>query len=60
MPDLRFIKPAPGLTVNREDGQPLAAEGETLAWSSWWARRLRDGDVIVGQAAPAKIKGDSK
>lgn len=61
MTDTRFVKPKPGLTVNRPDGTPLPVEGETVTWSSWWRRRLNDGDIDVAEhGAPAATKSTSK
>lgn len=42
-----WLKPATGLTViNPETGKPLPAEGDLVAVSKYWRRRLNDGDVI--------------
>lgn len=42
-----FIKPAPGLTVrDPESGRPLLAGGEDKPATSYWLRRLADGDVV--------------
>jgi hypothetical protein len=45
-------------------GKPLAPKGETKPRSSYWLRRLRDGDVTEGKqpkaAAVAPNKGDAK
>lgn len=41
------IKPADGLQVRLEDGSGyLAADGQTVALTGYWHRRLADGDVI--------------
>jgi len=39
------LKPANGLTLRKENGQFLAEGGETVIASSYWLRRLNDGDV---------------
>ncbi|MGU5685203.1 DUF2635 domain-containing protein [Aeromonas allosaccharophila] len=39
------VKPAKGLAVKKPDGSKLAAEGETVTRTSFWLRRLQDGDV---------------
>jgi hypothetical protein len=39
------IKPKAGLSLRKENGQPLAAEGETVVVTSYWLRRLQDGDI---------------
>lgn len=42
------VKPAEGLTVlDPETRQPLPAEGATVANNTYWARRLRDRDVVL-------------
>ncbi|MCW5666479.1 MAG: DUF2635 domain-containing protein [Piscinibacter sp.] len=42
------VKPADGLTVlDPETRQPLPAEGATVANTTYWARRLRDQDVVL-------------
>lgn len=33
--------------VLRPDGRKLAPAGETVTWSTYWARRLKDGDIII-------------
>lgn len=40
------IKPAPGLRVRTPDGGLLPESGATVERSSYWIRRLDDGDVI--------------
>lgn len=46
MTDLRYFRPQEGLTVrDPADGQPLPAFGKGIAWSSYWQRRLDDGDI---------------
>lgn len=50
----KTLKPAPGLRVRRPDGALLAADGEPVEMSSYWLRRLADGDVVeVEASAPA-------
>lgn len=62
-----FIKPAPGLLVRDPvTARPLRPAGETKPKSSYWLRRLRDGDAIEctrekkQPAPPAKLKTKSK
>ncbi len=44
----QFIRPAwPDLIVQHEDGRRLPPEGETVAWSVWWERRLVVGDITL-------------
>ncbi|HUO23121.1 MAG TPA: DUF2635 domain-containing protein [Caulobacteraceae bacterium] len=52
-PDLRFYRPLPGRKV-RLPGSPkvLPADGLQLPWSSYWERRVRDGDVEEFTPAP--------
>ncbi len=40
------VKPAPGLQVRKEDGTPLPAEATTVPNTSYYRRRLRDGDLV--------------
>lgn len=44
---MRYIIPRPGMRVLCPDGTPLAETGAAVQWSSWWARRLRDGDITL-------------
>lgn len=48
------LAPAPGLTVPKPDGRPLAADGETVPRTSFWLRRLADGDVVPVTDIPAE------
>ena len=42
------VKPAPGLLVRDPDSrQPLPPEGAAVASSTFWHRRLADGDVLL-------------
>jgi hypothetical protein len=42
----RYYRPRPGLVVRDPiDGTPLPAHGKGLVWSSFWQRRLDDGDL---------------
>ena len=54
--DQLHIKPAPGLVVRHPDSrQALAVEGELVpADSTYWHRRLADGDVVHATAAAVK------
>jgi len=66
MGDLRFIKPAEGLTVHEPDGKPMPAAGKGVEWGVFWQRRLDQGDVepttkaAIDKAASATDKGDLK
>lgn len=49
------IKPKNGLIVLKPDGSKLNPAGETVERSSYWIRRLKDGDVeIVAEAKKGK------
>ena len=50
-----FVTASPGLVVIKPDTQkPLASEGETVPYNSFWIRRLQEGDVV--QSKPLKAK----
>ena len=43
----KFLKPVKGMLVRLEDAtRHLFAEGEEVTMSSYWRRRIRDGDVV--------------
>jgi hypothetical protein len=53
-----FVKPAPGLIVrDPETREPLPPHGDWVPRTTYWLRRLRDGDVSEaepgGAAEPA-------
>lgn len=57
-----FLKPKDGLKVPRPDsGRALNPEGELLEHSTYWRRRLADGDVtevegkIIAEASQSAI-----
>lgn len=51
------IKPANGIYLRKEDGSILAIDGETVIASSYWLRRLDNGDIeIVPDSKPSKTK----
>lgn len=48
------LKPAPGLVVRDPDTrEPLRADGEPKPITTYWARRLVDGDVQLVPVEPA-------
>lgn len=50
-----YLKPAPGVTVrDPETLQPLAEKGERKPRTTYWLRRLKDGDVTEVQSGPRK------
>lgn len=57
------LKAVLNLKIRKEDGQYLATEGETVIATSYWLRRLDNGDVeeiVAAEAAPTtttKAKG---
>lgn len=55
-----YVKPAREGLVVRDvvTGQSLPAEGASVPRSSYWMRRLRDGDVV--EAKPPKKKSAPK
>ena len=46
--------------INPATGRPLPPEGADVAWSTYWQRRIRSGDVVVvapkGPASAPKEK----
>lgn len=48
-----YLKPKEGLTIRKPDGSKLAAEGERVPRTSFWLKRLADGDVLPVEEAPA-------
>lgn len=46
MSKTKVLKPAEGATVRHEDGMRLAADGEAVTVTPYWARRIADGDVV--------------
>lgn len=48
------LKPAADVVVRKQDGTPLAAAGEPVELSSYWQRRLNDGDVVAIAATKPK------
>jgi len=50
------LKPAAGLKIRKEDGTWLPAEGDTVIFTSYFARRLNDADVelVTKKTKPAQ------
>lgn len=48
-----YLKPAPGLVIKKPDGSKLAADGEKVPRTSFWLKRLADGDVLSVEEAQA-------
>ncbi|MCQ4108088.1 DUF2635 domain-containing protein [Aeromonas sp. JL9] len=56
-----YLQPAKGLVIKKPDGSKLAAEGEKVPRTSFWLKRLADGDVNeVKPAAKATKKPQVK
>jgi len=51
-----IVKPASGLKVRKPDGSHLAEDGEDVADTPYWRRRLADGSVVVAETAPKNKK----
>lgn len=51
-----IVKPKPGLTVRKPDGSKLQADGELVSRTSFWIRRLQDGDVTEVKPAAKAAK----
>lgn len=52
--EARKLQPAEGLVVRKPDGRLLPPKGELVEMSSFWQRRLNDGDVVEADAEPIK------
>lgn len=53
MNNRKTVRAAAGRRVRKPDGTLLDEQGESVMWSSFWLRRLRDGDVeIVDDVEP--------
>ena len=55
------LKPKEGLTIRKPGGSKLAAAGERVPRTSFWLKRLADGDVVnLKPAAKATNKKAEK
>lgn len=53
MSNRKTVRPVAGRRVRKLDGSLLAEQGESVVWTSYWLKRLRDGDVeCVADAEP--------
>ena len=53
----KFLKPLAGMKVRLEDcTRHLFPDGETVTMSSYWRRRVRDGDVTESKPKPKPPK----
>lgn len=50
-----FVTPIKGLLVRDENGQRIAENGQFVENSSYYRRRIKEGDLAL-QAAPQKSK----
>lgn len=58
-----FVKPAPGLKIrDPETKLHLPEEGAQVVKSSFWSRRIKDGDVLTTEPKPEvkEIKKEEK
>lgn len=56
-----YLKPAAGLKVpDPVTGKPLAAEGEEKPDTTYWRRRIKDGDVAIARAPKPAKEGKDK
>ncbi|MBA5235286.1 DUF2635 domain-containing protein [Pectobacterium aroidearum] len=55
---IKHLKPKGGVNVRKPDGDYLNGEGEDLPLSSYWLRRIAEGDIAVTDVArlPAATK----
>lgn len=54
----RIVKPArEGQQIRRPGGRHLAPAGETVAWNSYWQRRLNDGDIVIPDPPSLPLAG---
>lgn len=52
------VKPRAGAKVMKQDGTLLNPNGEEVEKTTYWVRRLRDGDVVeVNAKGEAKKQG---
>lgn len=60
MPETKTLVPKPGLLVRDPlTMEPLPAGGAPKPLTTYWLRRLKDGDVSLAPASrPAREKGD--
>ena len=61
-PEMKFLRPAPGLKVRREDPSQgyVPEDGEDLPLSTYYARRLDEGSLVEGPADDPKPKQKGK
>lgn len=49
---IKTLKPKAGVRVRKPDGAYLDAAGEDLALTSFWLRRIAEGDLNVSDIQP--------
>lgn len=52
--DKLHVKPAEGRQVRREDGSIIPAEGAQVPNSTYYRRRIKDGDLVKVDSKTAK------
>lgn len=51
-----FATPKAGMKLRKEDGTYLPEGGDTVIHSTYWARREKDGDVVLSDKLPTEPK----
>ncbi|EOW9186973.1 DUF2635 domain-containing protein [Vibrio cholerae] len=55
------VKPAKAsVPVRKENGEFLKQEGEAVARSAFWVRRLKDGDVVQVEQSAKKTRAKAQ
>lgn len=58
-PSSEFVRPRPGYIVRKplaDGGGFLNESGELVPTTSYWRRRIKTGEVIVGKAIASRTK----
>jgi len=56
-----LIKPKEGIKIlNPATGRILSAEGELVDLSTYWRRRIKDGDVLIVEVKKEEILDNKK
>lgn len=58
-PSSEFVRPRPGYIVRKplaDGGGLLEESGELVPMSSYWRRRIKTGEVLVGRATASRTK----
>ncbi|EKO3778264.1 DUF2635 domain-containing protein [Vibrio cincinnatiensis] len=55
------VKPAKAsVPVRKENGEFLKQDGETVARTAFWVRRLKDGDVVLVEQSAKKTRAKAQ